>query len=197
MNVSKLSIISLSILTISCFEGIESPGNNSGNQSQLSVTIVGIVRDALTDSTIEGATISSDNDQSSISLPDGSYTLKIQPGIRTLSTTADGFAVSEKVFNCEADSQYTIDFDLTRPLAKLWGGVFYSDWPSPPTPIANATIICAEKLTFTNNEGAYELEIPGGSHLVRISAQGYRSTTEGITISQGQTLLHNFFLYMP
>lgn len=195
MNISKLLIIVLSFLTISCEEGVRTPVTTGGNQNQPSVTITGYVRDALTDSTIEGATISSDNDLSSVSFSDGRYVLLVNPGNRTITASADGYRDYEKVFTAETDSQYTIDFSLTLSPAKITGEVFYRAAPYPPIP--NAQIACAGNETYTDSEGVYELEIPAGTHSVYVTAQDYFPANDRFTIVAGEILRLNFPLYRP
>ncbi|WP_411032359.1 TonB-dependent receptor [Spongiimicrobium sp. 3-5] len=61
-------------------------------------------------------------------------------------------------------------------------------------PFASVYLKNGSRGTTTNTEGYYELNVPSGPLVVKVSSQGYRSTSKAITIPEDKSVTLNFSL---
>ncbi len=124
----------------------------------------------------------------SISLPTGTYVVK---------TSAYGYSSKTSTATIVENSTTTLNFLLKKlPMATLKGTVL-SSYNAEPVVQAkldfyqNQTHI---KTIYTDNSGNYEVVLLTGTYYLEISALGYETKTDTVTLNEGDVITKNFIL---
>jgi hypothetical protein len=170
-------------------------GNASQNFS-LTVTAVGslagTVTDALTGQAILGASISYGGGNA-LTNNIGSYSLlNVPAGTSNLIATAGGYNQYSASVTVTANQTNTTNIALTSQQGAISGTV--TDAVTNAA-ISGATVSYAGGSSTTDGTGKFLLSgVPAGSQSLTVSATGYSSATQSVSVSAGTTTTRNFSL---
>jgi len=120
----------------------------------------------------------------------GNYTITgLAPGPYTIAITALGYV--QKTHSTFIYPTMNTPPDFMLNMLSIRGRVH--DAASPSTGIAEANITIGEEIRLTNSTGHYEwLDLSNGTYTLMVSAPGYASQTQQVTVSTGNTQLADF-----
>lgn len=160
-------------------------------------TLKGQVFDAITEETIEGATVEiTAEDGSNITVQtnsNGEYETDISAGTHVVKATADGYIAESETVNITADETTTSDLNLYLVSEEHAGegtasGTITDALTGEGVPNVEISVVKGKNNssgevidTITTDEaGYYSVELPGGNYTLLLSAEGYVSTTKNI-----------------
>jgi len=157
-------------------------------------TISGTVNDSVTNTGINGATVSISGNSTTTNSSGGYELTAVPPGTYTVTASATGHANGTASVTVTAGSNSTVNFSLTSSAGSITGTVL--DTQNPAHPVANATITYTggPATTTTNASGVYTLTgITPGTYTVTATQPGYATGTDTmITVTAGHTATANF-----
>ena len=153
-------------------------------QTALAVQLQGKVLDATTSAPIPFAEVLSGTDGShTVCDITGAYVLNVTPGSHVFYVYAPGYLTLQEPV--QVQSALTHDFILTPEwnVGLVQGAVKDCGTGEP---IPGALVMTAMGLyTYTNASGLFSLNLPLGSHILRVSAEGYLYAEGPITLDSG------------
>jgi hypothetical protein len=171
------------------------PDTSTGNTG----TITGTVKSTETGNPpISGATITVSGSSPAISTTsaaDGSYTLSNVPaGAQTLNVSKSGFGSANVQVTVTAGQTTTQNISLSPSVGTVTGTVLNAS-NGQPLPGATVSVSGTSLTTTTAANGGYTLSnVPTGSQTLNVSATGFISTSDTVTVNNGQTATKNFSL---
>lgn len=147
-----------------------------------------------------GVAVSVPGVASTTSNPNGQFTLSVGPGNYTVQGSRSGHTASDPVSVAVAAGQTLegISFVLSPNAATIRGSV-----SSGGQPVVNVTVRAVSstgqtRTATTNNLGAYELNVPAGTHTLTASRQGFvDSDNLSVTLLPGQQVSGRNFTLQP
>jgi len=197
MKFRIIKILLLCCLTLTIgFLGCEEESKNitrpnGGTQSDTLATVQGVVAETDTENPIVGATVESDNGESTTSSDDGSYTFEVLEGERTISVTADDYEISNNTITVDGDSTYNLNFSMMALHATISGQVIDS---ASSAGIEDAVVAYGAGETATDRNGNYSFEVPAGTYTISITAADFNPKEETVAVTPGQSRTVNFTL---
>jgi outer membrane protein assembly factor BamB/subtilisin family serine protease/protocatechuate 3,4-dioxygenase beta subunit len=126
---------------------------------------------------------------STVTGPDGSYTLGLAQGTHTIQVSAFGFATTTQLVEVPASGPVTLDADLV-PLPR--GGVSGTVTSAAGAPVAGAEVSGTGPLDWTVStgpDGRYTAgDLLEGDYQVTVTADGFLPATATVTITAGTTV---------
>jgi len=154
-------------------------------------TVNGTVTNSLTGEPVAGATVTA-NGYSAITDSSGAYVIPDVPiGTYTVTASAEKYVNQSKTATVTADTTTTLDFALV-PLNGTLSGVVTDS--STGNPISGATVTANGVSVSTGADGSYSIELAPGTYMVTVSAAGYESSSETVTVLAGEITTLNFEL---
>lgn len=149
---------------------------------------VGTVSGVVTDENgepIEGATVSAAG-ESTTTGSNGAYDFEVPVGAHDLTVSAFGYSDGSETVDVLADETTTVpDIELTELATGTISGVVTD---SDGEPIEGATVSVQSVEITTDSNGAYELELPAGSHDVTIDAPEFQTSTQTVDVAGDATV---------
>lgn len=189
-----LLIISLIFggLTAGC--GDDNP-INPRNQVDSTAVITGLVMDSESSDPISGATVSSDQGDSTISADDGSYNLEIKLGNRTITAAAEGYEPFSQDVEVVDNDTITVDCEMVPDMENAVASVSGHVWDAETNlGVPSAVISFGDDETSTDGEGAYSIELSPDTYAVSVDADGYEPATAELEFEGGRNYVHDFTL---
>ncbi len=194
-RITKILLLCCFALTIGFLGCEEETKNitrpNGGTQEDTLATVQGTVTEADTENPIIGATIASDDGESTTSADDGSYTFEVLEGERTITVTAENYVLSNNTITVDGDSTYSLNFNLNPSPATISGQVADS---SSNQGIEGAVVAYGDGDTSTDQNGNYSFEVPAGTYTISVTATDFNPKEETVAVTAGQSRTVNFML---
>jgi hypothetical protein len=154
--------------------------------------LTGSVTDSSTARPIAGASVTAGG-SSATTNGSGAYTITgLAPGTYTATASATGYTAQSTSVTLTGGSTTTQNFALTPNPGTITGTVTDT---ANATPIAGATVSYSGGTATTDNTGSYTLtSVPEGTYTLTVSASGYQTQTQGVTVGPGATVTQNFAL---
>lgn len=182
----------LTISFLGCDDGTKDITRpNGGGSDDTLATVRGSVTETGTENPIVGATIASDNGESTTSTDDGSYTFEILEGNRVITVTANNYLLASNTYTLDADSTYDMNFILTASPATITGQVTDS---SSHAAIEGAIVAYDNGETATDQSGNFSIEVPAGTYTISVTAADFNPKEETVAVTPGQHRTINFSL---
>jgi len=112
----------------------------------------------------------------------GYYRIPLDPGIYTLMFSAWGY---ESV-------NVTVEVVLLNGTIT---GLVYNALTSDPIAGANVTVLELNMTTQTDVDGVYEVSVPPGTYTLEVTASGYQTATQTVSVDEAEVVVVNFGLY--
>jgi subtilisin family serine protease len=112
----------------------------------------------------------------------GYYRIPLDPGIYTLMFSAWGY---ESV-------NVTVEVVLLNGTIT---GLVYDALTSNPIAGANVTVLELNMTTQTGGDGVYEVSVPPGTYTLEVTASGYQTATQTVSVDEAEVVVVNFGLY--
>ena len=112
----------------------------------------------------------------------GYYRIPLDPGIYTLMFSAWGY---ESV-------NVTVEVVLLNGTIT---GLVYDALTSNPIAGANVTVLELNMTTQTDVDGVYEVSVPPGTYTLEVTASGYQTATQTVSVDEAEVVIVNFGLY--
>ncbi|MDF9745116.1 carboxypeptidase regulatory-like domain-containing protein [Natrinema salsiterrestre] len=147
-----------------------------------------------TDGTLEGTVTDTDGepiagatvtvgDQQTTTDDNGTYSLELEAGEYTLAVSAEGYEDASEDVTVEVESTTTADVTLEERTGSVEGTVTDAD----DEPIADATVTAGDETVTTDENGTYTLELEPGEYTLDVSADGYETVSEDVTVDADAT----------
>lgn len=152
-------------------------------------TITGQVTDSQTRAGIVGATVSaSPGGAATVTGLNGTYSLSVSPGTYTITASDPTYNSASQTVTVKAGQQFPLNFKLLSITAygSLTGTVIDAGTRAP---IAGATVMLSNNLIRTtdlNGNFSYSIVL-AGTYTLTVSAIGYVSQSQTVTIRAGKT----------
>ena len=157
-------------------------------------SITGTVTDVSTGAGLVGATVT-DGAASTVTNASGAYTLSNVPaGSYTVSASTSGYTTASQSVSVTAGQAATAGLALAKTVAagSISGKVTDA---STGAGIAGATVSDGPASATTDSTGAYTLAgVPAGTYTLTVSASGYGSGSQSVSVTSGQTTTANIAL---
>lgn len=159
-------------------------------------TVSGTVRDSVTYNRLSGATVTSDDGQSTSTDSSGHYSFQVGAGSRTIMANASGYRAGSRNVNVTDGGSHTADFYLIPGSSGETGTVSGRVRDSETNRgIMGATVTSDDgRSTSTDSSGYYSFEVDAGHRTITATASGYNSQSEEIDVSDGGSHTRNIFL---
>ncbi|WP_109474065.1 carboxypeptidase regulatory-like domain-containing protein [Ornithinimicrobium cavernae] len=116
----------------------------------------------------------------------GAYDLYAVSGTQTVRVTAYGYAAQEHTVEVTRGGHVTLDVTLTARASATLSGTVTTDG-APVTGAAVQVVGQAGTTTYSDEAGAFALDVPHGTHEIRVQATGYRPWTGEVSV-EGDTV---------
>ncbi|WP_226005885.1 carboxypeptidase regulatory-like domain-containing protein [Natrinema salinisoli] len=147
-----------------------------------------------TDGTLEGTVTDTDGEpiaDATVSAGDletttdenGTYSLQLEAGDYTLEVSAEGYEDASEDVTVEVESTTTADVTLEERPGSVEGTVT----DAAGEPIADATVTAGDETVMTGDDGTYALELEPGEYALEVSAEGYETVSEDVTVDADAT----------
>ncbi len=191
-----LFFVVLTVGIIACDSGGDDNSNPVIPNSDTLGTVSGFVYDDDTDLPISGATIVSDDSVSATSGEDGSYTMDISLGDRTLIASAQGYEPQQKTVTTLDDFPKTKRFDLNpipvqEEISTVTGTIISAEDSSA---VQSAIVTCDGEDVYTNSSGVYTVVVSVGTHTVSVVISGFVAQEQEVECLIGETQTVDFVL---
>ncbi|MDP8241133.1 MAG: carboxypeptidase regulatory-like domain-containing protein [Candidatus Hatepunaea meridiana] len=160
-------------------------------------TVFGWVRNSETINPISGASVSSDDDQSTITDNNGYYNFEVGAGSRTITVNADGYNTADQTVQVGDGGSHTVNFALTPSgggdeTGQVYGTVTNSQ---DGEPVEGAVVESDNgESTSTNGEGEYEFTVAGGSRTLTVNADGFYENSDQVLVTANESTEKNFVI---
>ncbi len=112
----------------------------------------------------------------------GNYTLSVPAGICTLTVSASGFTSQQQALELAERENRTIDFTLEAAEIER-GRVYGTVTTNSRDAIPGAHVVCGADEAYTDQNGDYEINLPVGSKVVIVSAGGFETKGQDVTVA--------------
>ena len=163
----------------------------------LNGTIAGIVYDAVSNTPIQGATVTVlEANVTVVTNETGYFQVSVPAGTYTLVVSAEGYYPYNTTVSVDENETVFIPIPL-NPLG--WGTIAgYVTDAATGEPIQGALVsvdYSPELSATTDANGYYEIpNVPAGSHVVSVFANGYTKASANVTLAPNETVVVNFSL---
>lgn len=154
-------------------------------------TITGTVFDETTGEPVAGATVTAN--PTTITGPQGTYSMSVLPGTYTITVTKGGYVISSTQATVGSGETHEAVFLIVK-LGTITGVVIDKKTGDP---IVGATIIVNGNQTTTGSDGSYSLKLPPKDYTLTISKEGYENGTAQVVLGAGATETKNIVLVTP
>ncbi len=198
MSLRLLAIIALTLLfgSLAFFGCDEDNGATGPNPVDTTCTISGMVEDAETDDPIADALIESDNGENTASADDGSFTLDVKKGNRTITVTVDGYEEYSESIDLTNKENETLDIQLAPEVVEPQTGVVSGTVTNSETEqsVRSVSINYGDGEVRTNSNGEYSIELEVGSYKLIARHDEYEPDTTLVEIILDETVTADFAL---
>ena len=146
-------------------------------------TVTGTITDAISSAPISGATVSFGSHATAITAADGTYSLAMPAGAQTISISKTAYRTDTETITIASGTNA-----VSRALSQTCtaSGVITS---SGGGPVAGATVTLGTDSGTTDFNGDYNICTVVGTRTLTITATGYRTDTETVTLTTGTNFI--------
>ncbi|HUV33903.1 MAG TPA: carboxypeptidase regulatory-like domain-containing protein, partial [Candidatus Desulfaltia sp.] len=146
-------------------------------------TINGRVTDAESGDPVRGVTVTTDGGQTTTDT-DGSFSLSVVVGTHTLTLRKEGYDTNTLQVNVSPGETKDVHATLSESSSTITGTVTDAKTGNP---INGATIKVNGEQATTDSGGSFSLSVKAGTYTMTITQQGYKTSTNPITVDPGTT----------
>jgi len=146
-------------------------------------TINGRVTDAESGDPVRGVTVTTDGGQTTTDT-DGSFSLSVVVGTHTLTLRKEGYDTNTLQVNVSPGETKDVHATLSESSSTITGTVTDAKTGNP---INGATIKVNGEQATTDSGGSFSLSVKAGIYTMTITQQGYKTSTNPITVDPGTT----------
>ena len=162
----------------------------------LNGTITGTVTDAITGEPIEGANVTVlELNASTLTDTEGHYSISVPPGTYTVKVFKEGYQEAETIVTVDENETVIVDFALYPSAIGTIEAYVYDNETGLPIAEAIVTVIELGLSNTTNEEGYTSIVVPTGNYSVKAEASGYYpETITGVLVPPNETVTLEFYL---
>lgn len=124
----------------------------------------------------------------------GIFSTQLDPGTYRIHCEKEGYKWKEKVVNLKGKEEVVVDFALNRKALIMVTGKVIDNINETPVG-ANISIPNTDYKTISDPAtGIYKIQLPPGSYVLHVEAEGYVSEDEPVIIKEGIPLVKDFRL---